>query len=242
MFKRIFISLYTVSLCLTMFAQQEESLESKDSIQQEECYELTNPGARVLYANYAGKMFQYYFEKTVEEVKEENGAKRIQYLWRGLNKNKKPSKYFNMMGLGEGYITMVKIENGDYYMTYDFGWSCFPGDRSGYLLKIPQNLKVGDELEGGTLKFVSKGGFGKTFNDNELSCVDFKVVDECELDTKAGKIRCLKITGKIVGTCNTLNVNSTETYYIAKNIGIVRQENSIGTTIEAVEIDYGVKP
>ncbi len=242
MFKRFIISLYTVSLCFTMFAQQEEPLQPKDSIQQEECYELTNPGARVLYANYYGKMFQYYFEKTVKEVKDENGTKSIQYLWRGLNKKKKPSKYFNIMGLGEGYITMVKIENGAYYMTYDFGWSCFPGERSGYLLKIPQNLKVGDVLEGGTLKFVSKGGTGKTFKNNELSCVDFKVVDESELETKAGKIRCLKITGKIIGTCNTLEINTTETYYIAKNIGIVRQESSTGSTFEAVEIDYGEKP
>ncbi len=242
MFKRLFTSLCLVTLCLPMFAQQEEATQPKDSTQQGECYELTNPGARVLYSDYYGGMFQYYFEKSVKEVKEENGTKSVQYHWKGLNKKKKPSKYFKAFGLSEGYITTIKFENGAYYMTYDFGWSCFPGERSGYLLKIPQNLKVGDTLEGGTLKFVSKGGFGNTFKNNELSCVDFKVVDEGELETKAGKIRCLKITGKIVGTCNKTKINSTETYYIAKNIGIVRQETSTGCTFEVVEIDYGVKP
>lgn len=230
-----------VTLCLPMFSQLEEATQPKDSTQQGECYELTNPGARVLYSDYYGGMLQQYFEKKVIDVKEENGTKSVQYHWQVLNRKKKPSKIIKAMGFGEGYQTIIKFENGAYYMTYDFGWSCFPGERSGYLLKIPQNLKVGDTLEGGTLKFVSKGGFGNTFN-NELNFDDFKVVDEGELETKAGKIRCLKITGKVTGTYHKSKVNSTETIYFAKNIGIVRQESATGLIFEVVEIDYGVKP
>ena len=206
--------------------------------QQNDCYEMTKPGSVIRYSDYYGGMLQQYFEKTVVEVKEENGTINITNHWAVLNRKGKPSKIIKKMGFGEGYQTAVKIEDGAYYMTYNLDLCCYPGARSGWALKIPQDLKVGDVLEGSTLKFSSKGLFGNKF-ENEINYTDFKVVEEVDLNTKAGTIHCLKIEGRVTGVFHKSKVDTKETIYMAKNIGVVRVESPDGCIFEVVQIKNG---
>lgn len=210
MYKHIILSICAALLWLPAFSQQDE------------CYEMTQPGTSVRYAaHYKGKLRQYV-EKTLVDVKSEAGNTEVTFLWKALNKKGKPSKSASLMGWGDGIQTTVSIKEGAYYLTFDLCMGTTMKDRSGYLLKIPQNLQVGDVLEGGTLKSTFK--FMGTTMHNEITFKDFKVVEEVDLNTEAGTIHCMKIEGNVVGKFQDEDVNEKQTIYLAKGIGIVRQE------------------
>lgn len=225
MYKKIFSLLCFVALSLSIFAQQDD------------CYEMTKLGASVRYGNYSGRSLMGYIERTVIDVREENGKKIVSYDWKMLNKKGKPSKAARLTGMDQ-WQTSVKFENGSYYLTFDFSYGGSLGKHSGYLLKIPQTLQVGDELEGGTLNHTSKYT-GITF-ENECTFENWKVVEEVDLNTAAGSIHCMKIQGHVSGKYQGHKLDYIGTIYLAKNIGIVCQETPIySMKVEASQINLG---
>ena len=99
MYKKIFSLLCFVALSLSIFAQQDD------------CYEMTKLGASVRYGNYSGRSLMGYIERTVIDVREENGKKIVSYDWKMLNKKGKPSKAARLTGMDQ-WQTSVKFENG----------------------------------------------------------------------------------------------------------------------------------
>ncbi len=180
-------------------------------------YALTKEGATIQYSySLCGKLMGYNVV-SVKGVSETDGKPRIQYLSQYLNKKGKPIAMY-----GDGFIYFITIEDGGYYFTQDLGMGFGGEDRNGYMLKMPAALKVGDTIEGGTLMYVFK--FMGQSIDNELTCHDFKVVEEVDLTTPAGTFHCLKITGTITGSYQNMKVDDHQIWYLAPGIGIVRQE------------------
>lgn len=197
--------------CVAMFSQGSEG------------YIQQRKGSRVRYAVIYANKLRGHVERTVTDVSDDGGKHKVTHLYTMLNKKGKPSKSAALMGAGDGMQTSVTVEDGAYYLTLDLMYGSMGNDnRSGYLLKMPKTLKVGDELEGGTLK-ASMKFMGSTIN-NEVTFKNFKVTEETTLQTKAGDIKCLKITGRITGRVSRQNVDEEQTLYVAPGIGIVRQE------------------
>lgn len=207
LFTIIIISLLSCVVCL---AQETQG------------YALAKKDASIQYSYMYGKKLMGYIVSTVQDNKSEDGKNVVTVLWKMLNKKEKPSKTASLMGLKEGLLSSLTMDNGAYKMTYDLAMSLGGENRHGYILNMPATLKVGDVIEGSTLKFENKA-MGMTFK-NELTYNDFKVVDEVELTTPAGTFRCLKVTGNIKGTYQRMKVDDNQVWYIAKGMGIVRQE------------------
>lgn len=221
MLKQIILS-FLISICLPVFSQTNEP------------YELIAKGKSIRYACYYADKLRQHVEKTVTNNNQGNGKIEVTHLWMILNKKGKPSKSAKLMGWGDGLQTSVELTDGSYYLTFDLCFGASMGNRSGWLLKIPKTLKVGDVIEGGTLKSSNKF-MGSTIN-NEITFNNFKVVEELDLQTGAGKIHCLKIVGNITGRYQRSDVNETQTIYLAPGIGIVRQEsdNYLGMNVSYV--------
>lgn len=208
--KRIGLLLFAIMVCMIMFAQNDSG------------YLQTKKGSRVRYAIYYADKLRGHVERTVTNVTEDGDKQEVKHLYTVLNKKGKPSKAANMMGYGDGLLTTINLENGAYYLTFDCMMGAGGEDRSGFLLKIPGILKIGDELECGTLRSTSKILGSKI--KNEVTFKNFKVTEETILNTPAGNIKCLKITGNVSGRFASDNINETQSIYLAPGIGIVRQE------------------
>lgn len=190
--------------------------------QETQGYALAKKGASIQYSYMYGKKLMGYIVSAVQDNKTENGENVITTLWKMLNKKEKPSKTASLMGLKEGLLSSLKMHNGAYKMTYDLAMSLGGENRHGYILDMPATLKVGDVIEGNTIKFENKA-MGMTFK-NELTYNNFKVVEEVDLTTPAGTFHCLKVTGNIKGTYQKMDIDDNQVWYIARGMGIVRQE------------------
>ena len=209
--RKFFISLMTALLtCAVSFAQDTQG------------YALTKKGASIQYSYKYGKKLMGYIVTTVQDNKLENGKNTVTTLWTMLNKKEKPSKTAKFAGFGDGLLSSMTLENGTYYMTMDLGLASGGENRHGYILKMPATLKVGDNIEGSTLNYENKF-MGMTFK-NELTYSGFKVVEEVDLETPAGKFRCLKVTGNVKGKFQRMDIDDNEVMYIAPGMGIIRQE------------------
>ncbi len=211
--KKFFSLLMTVLLtCAVCLAQNTQG------------YALTKKGASIQYSYKYGKKqkLMCYIVTTVQDNKSENGKDIVTILWTMLNKKEKPSKTAAFAGFGDGLLSSMTLESGAYYMTMDLGLATGGENRHGYILKMPATLKVGDTIEGGTLNYENKA-MGMTFK-NELTYSGFKVVEEVDLETPAGKFHCLKVTGNVKGKFQRMDINDDEVMYIAPGMGIIRQE------------------
>lgn len=192
---------------------------------QNEVYALTKQGAIAEYGMLYGTKHKLMgsIRITVTNVSKDTNKTIVTTLHQALNKKGKPSKSAAFIGLGDGLQTSISIENGSYYMTQDQIFGYYKDlKRSGYMLKIPQKLNVGDEIEGSTLSFSGKM-MGTTMK-NKLTYNNFKVISEEDVITPAGTFHCLKITGTVTGKCQRMNITDNQTWWIAPNIGIVRLE------------------
>lgn len=220
--KKLSVFLAAAFLCMPSFAQEENG------------YVQSKKDSRARYGIYYSDKLRGYVERNVTDVKEEGNKLEVTHLYTVLNKKGKPSKMAALGGFGDGLQTAITVEDGAYYLTFDCMMGTTGEDRSGYLLKLPKTLKVGDEVEGGTLKSTTKF-LGSTAK-NEITFKDFKVTEETDLNTPAGTFHCLKLTGTVTGRYVRDNVNEIQTLYLAPGIGIVRQEslNYMGSKVSFV--------
>lgn len=203
---------------------------------QNDAYALTKQGAVAEYGMFYGTKHKLMgsIRITVTNVAEDEDKTVVTTLQQALNKKGKPSKNAAFIGLGDGLQTSISIENGSYYMTQDQIFGYYKDlKRSGYMLKIPQKLEVGNEIEGSTVFFNGKM-MGMTMK-NELTYKNFKIISEEDLVTPAGTFHCLKATGTITGKCQRMNITDNQTWWIAPNIGIVRLEaNYLGAKQQVI--------
>lgn len=190
--------------------------------QTDSCYCLNKKGASIQYSYKYGERLMGCIVTTVNNRLDDGNKSTISLLWTMLNKKEKPSKSASMVGMGDGMLTKIQVEDGSYLMAQDKALAAGGENRHDYILKIPKTLKVGDIIEGSTLNFEHKF-MGRTIR-NELTYKDFKVVDEVDLTTPAGKYHCLKVTGNVSGKFQTMDINDNQVWYIAPSMGIVREE------------------
>ena len=186
-------------------------------------YALAKEGATVRYSFKYGEKLAAYADVTVTKNEKDGTKETVTTLWTMLNKKGKPSKTASLIGAGKGIMYNIKLDNGSYYLTTDLIFGGGGIERSGYLLKMPGELKQGDEIEGGTLRLTHKFMGRKTHN--VITCSGFKVTGEAEVKTETGTIKCLAITGKVSGEFQTVKIDETQTWLIAPGIGIVKQES-----------------
>ena len=139
-----------------------------------EYYALTQKGTSVKYSIKYRNKISGYFVSSVQETVEENNKITITYLGTSLDKKGKPSKAAALAGAADGYLSSIQIENDIYFMTQDLGIAYGGDERSGYILKIPNTLDIGNEIEGGTLQFINRYALTPSSR-NELVYKDFKV-------------------------------------------------------------------
>lgn len=223
--RKIVLQFSFLMLCITLSAQNDSG------------YLQIKQGSRVRYAMYYANKLRGYIERTVTNLTEDGRKQDVTHLYTILNKKGKPSKSANMIGYGDGLQQTITAEDGAYNLTLD----CLSGggmyNRSGFLFKMPKTLKVGDELEGSTLKTTQKFmgasiNFSSTFS-------NVKVVGEQTLNTPVGDIHCMKITCNVKEITGRSETNDEQTIYVSPGIGIVRQEGSIygGIKTEIVEME-----
>ena len=207
----ILLTVCLFAFCMVSFAQTAE------------CFAMTQKGLTVQYSYLYGKKQKLmgYYVNQVTDVKTDGNKTEVTVLFKMLNKKGKPSKTAKLVGIGDGMLYKVNIEDGSYYMTMDLTFALGGQNRHGYILKIPATLKVGDEIEGGTLSYETKNiATYKT----KLVYSDFKVVEEVDLETAAGKFHCFKVAGNVSGQYTEQEVNSDQVLYFAPGMGIIRQE------------------
>lgn len=190
--------------------------------QNADVYTITKKDATIEYSTMYGNRLMGYLSFTVSDVINNDNDFKVKVLCKSLNKKKKPMK--TLIGPKEGVFFFDTVKDSVFYLTHDIGMVIGGKNRHGYLLEIPNNLKVGDMIEGGTLNFEYE--FMGIIKRNELRYSDFKVIEEVDLSTEAGVIKCLKVTGNVSGEYQDVKVNDNQTWYIAPGIGIVRQELS----------------
>lgn len=210
--KKQLILFVALLLCVSANAQETEG------------YLLTQSNVSVQYSyTYGGKLMGYLLN-TLQKKETVGNSTTYTYLLTMLNKKEKPSKNASFMGLGDGYQSQIIADNGAYVMTQDLCIANGGTDRHGFILKMPSTLKVGDAIECGKLELSLKFPMMPTTHNN-LTYSDFKVVEEVDLQTQAGTYHCLKITGIVTGEYQKIKLNDHQVWYIAKGIGIVRQES-----------------
>ena len=208
---------FLITILAVVFAFTNAMAQSSESV-----YALNKQGTVAKYSMTYGGKLTGYLKVTSKEVtgNDENGT--ITVLEEVLNKKGKPMKSASWIGLGDGMLLQIDIKDSAYYMTQDFMLASMPGDeRQGYLLKMKNNLKVGDDIEGSTIDWLFK--FMGSKCRNSLTYSKFKVESEEDLVTPAGTIHCLKVTGNVSGKFQKMDINDNQTWYIAPNIGIVKQ-------------------
>lgn len=225
--KTIYCLLTAMLFSICSYAENESKTQDVTKSTNIDTYALTQQGAIAEYGMLYGtkQKLMGSIRITVTNVTEDAGKTIITTLHQALNKKGEPSKNAAFAGLGDGLQTSISIENGSYYMTQDPIFAYYKDlKRSGYMLKIPNELKVGDKIEGSTVSFSGKI-MGMTMK-NELTYTNFQVIAEEDLITPVGTLHCLKVTGTITGKCQRVDINDNQTWWIAPNIGIVRLESN----------------
>ena len=194
---------------------------------------LSKEGAKMEYTETLGAIAKYisedytYQTKEVTKIKlQEDGTTSVIIKHLTLDKNKKPSKLFNK----KGFFTATEVfPDGSYTigpLFFEVGTDNLIST-TGYSLKIPIELQVGDSIESGISTCSSKGQYKIT---STKTCYNFNVTEECDLTTPAGTFHCYVIKGntkidvqmKSGSVTNNSIGETTEEYWIAKGIGVVR--------------------
>ena len=213
--KRIFgIMAVTCLTSLSTLAQTAEGfILSKMGAKAE--YTVTHGEMKKLAMGYA---YVYQTKENTKVEVREDGTTRVITKNFILNKKKKPS---NFAGIKEGYYTAIDVNPDGSYTISDllFGPINTSASNTGFLLKIPAELKVGDALECGTTTTTSKT-LGITFT-NSTTYSDFQVVEERDHTTSAGTFHCYVVKGKNTTTFNKKTFSYDEEYWFAKGVGIV---------------------
>ena len=148
----------------------------------------------------------------------ENSGIRIITKTLTLNKKRKPS---SMLGVKDGSYTATEIATDGSYTIGEllFGQRTESANCTGFLLKIPRDMEVGDTIEGGTsVEMMEEVGINQKFS---TTYSNVKVIDERDLTTPAGTFHCyvVKCDSKFEYGRNAL-IKEDE-YWLAKGIGIV---------------------
>ncbi len=211
------IALIIVSLAFCFIAMAQENVST-------EPLALLKKGVKLQYSYAMKGKIMAYCTKEIYDFKEEGNKQTVSYLWKALNKKGKPSKSASMVGLGDGLVSSITLEDGAYIMTQDFILGSGGDNRQGFMLKLPKVLKVGDVIEGGTLSFTYS--FMGRKNRNSITCSNFQVVSEENLTTPAGTFHCFKLTGNVSGEFQGMELDDNQIWYIAPGLGIIRQESN----------------
>ena len=185
---------------------------------------LSKMGAKAEYTVTRGekrKLNMGYAYQTKENTKvevHEDGSTRVITKNFILNKKKKPS---NLVGVKEGSYTAIDVNpDGSYTISgLLFGPINASASNTGFMLKIPAELKVGDALECGTTTTTFKMK-GRTFT-TSTTYSDFQVVEERDHTTSAGTFHCYVVKGKNTTSSNNQTFSYDEEYWFAKGVGIV---------------------
>lgn len=185
---------------------------------------LSKMGAKAEYTVTRGekrKLNMGYAYQTKENTKvevHEDGSTRVITKNFILNKKKKPS---NLVGVKEGSYTAIDVNpDGSYTISgLLFGPINASASNTGFMLKIPAELKVGDALECGTTTTTFKM-MGRTFT-TSTTYSDFQVVEERDHTTSAGTFHCYVVKGKNTTSSNNQTFSYDEEYWFAKGVGIV---------------------
>lgn len=215
--KKIF-SILAIS-CLTSLGTLAQTAEG---------FILSKMGAKAEYTVTRGekrKLNMSYAYQTKENTKvevREDGTTRIVSKSFILNKKKKPS---NFAGIKEGSYTAIDVNPDGSYTIGGllFGQLNASVTNTGFMLKVPAEMKVGDALECGTTTTTFKW-MGKTIT-NSTTYSDFKVIEERDHTTPAGTFHCYIVKGKNTSSVNNQTYSYEEEYWFAKGVGIVLYKN-----------------
>lgn len=191
-------------------------------------YALTKPGVVIDYAFYATIMSSKpslcgYVRNTIKALEKDGENDIVVNNMLFLNKKKKASKNAAFAGFADGNDNRQVFTNGAYTMN-DPIFGMAGKLESGFFLKIPAELKVGDKLESGEIKQTTKAPMGPTVH-NTISYDDFTVTGEEDIETPAGVFHCLRIDGKLNGSFQTVKLKDTRyTMWLSENVGIVKVE------------------
>lgn len=98
-------------------------------------------------------------------------------------------------------------------------------------LVFPKNMKVGDELTEADAEF-SATMMGMKLMSGKVSQTNRKVIAEEKITVPAGSFDCLKITETITSDFSIRKVEFETTTWIAKGVGMVRQEMRNGDKLD----------
>lgn len=238
--KRIMVVMAIVITCTQcVFAQgtQPETTQSATDADIEAMVNGKNP--YTLYKKnmiaeycfqYKGKQISYmggptYVQQIVSDVKVKNGqlVSFVQHAF--FNKKHSPSKGISAKFKEFTFPTAIDTA-GNYRWAHNILQDFLMiDDRKGYGVLIPNDMKLGMQLQCSTIYDKTKNGFGAIIN-LETTYSDWQVVSEEKVTTPAGTFDCMKLTGRLQQKNNGINPNTNEeiTCWMARGIGIVRYE------------------
>ena len=205
-------------------------------------YALTKPGVVVDYAYYAASMsskpsLMGYVRTTVKAIEKDGGNDVVITNNFFLNRKKKPSKNAAFAGFADGLDARTSFWQGACTMT-DILFQLAGTVKSGFFLKIPAVLKVGDKLESGSIVQTTKFPMTREVQNN-ISFDDFTVTAEEDVETNAGVFHCMRIDGKLNGSFQTVKLKDTcYTLWISQNVGLVKVDTDyykVSLVIDTVE-------
>ncbi len=188
-------------------------------------YGLTSKDVILKYGfELAGKNVDAYMTITVDGISHQNdNSMVVDCLYNMLDKKGKVHASAKMMGMGDGLIIPVKYDDGSYPLTEDFIF-CQTENRMGYLMIVPAEMTVGQELEGGRFQSSVKMPLGGTVK-SDITFSNLVVKEETKLTIKDGsEIDCFLIEGKVTGKAYRSNQDSVIRLWFAKDLGIVKEE------------------
>ena len=201
-----------------------------------EGFYLSKVGAKAEYAiTPQGSLNPDYLAKEVTKAEPLEGGKNlITNFTITLNKKKKPDKTFTFKN--KGIHTTTTIEPDGSYTIGDlfFGVINRSQESSGFRMKVPAEMKVGDKLEGGTCVSKIKDLTGK-WGEVSTTYSNLEVVKEEDMTTSAGTFHCFVVKG----TCtvnfqmkkHTRNYSYEVEYWFAKGVGpvFIKTDSYIGS-------------
>lgn len=211
-------------ICLTSLTTLAQTTEG---------FYISKLGAKTEYAVTLGEKkrpnigYSYLCKENTKVEVKEDGRTEVITKTLILNKKRKPSK---LVGNKDGvFISLVMNADGSYEMgQHMFGQASASHNSTGFMLKIPAEMKVGDEIEGGVTT-TSQKMMGITYKQVETYS-GFKVVKEEDITTPAGTFHCFLVTGSSLRETKGGDVKCEHEFWFAKGIGLVLWKNYDGYT------------
>lgn len=187
-------------------------------------YGLTSKEISLKYGfELGGKDVEAYMTISVDNITNQDNLMVVDCLYNMLDKKGKIHSSAKMMGMGDGLIVPVKYDNGSYHLTEDFIF-CQADNRMGYLMIVPAEMKVGQEIEGGRFQSSAKLPIGGTMK-CDITFSNLIVKEQSKFKINDGKeIDCYLIEGRVTGKAYRSNQDGVIRLWFAKDIGIVKEE------------------